>query len=87
MSKPYKGPEPDYYSSPLEETTEDTTVQQKNETAGNEEKFGLYDDIFAYPVTERSVKRAKEFVTAMEVTSSTNINDALLLASMYRALE
>ena len=80
MSKPYKGPEPDYYSSPVEETTEDTTLQQKNETAGKEEKFGLYDDIFAYPVTERSVKRAKEFVTAMEVTSSTNINDALLLA-------
>lgn len=42
--------------------------------------FGKFDDIFAYPVTESSVKRAKEFVEKMEVTSSTNINDALLLA-------
>ena len=42
--------------------------------------FGKFDDIFAYPVTERSVNRAKEFVEKMKVSPATNINDALLLA-------
>ncbi len=78
MRKPYKGPDHYYFHSAPEETTEDATVvPQEPELA---EKFGPYDDILAYPVTEQSVKRAKEFVTAMDVTSSTNINDALLLA-------
>ena len=80
MSKPYKGPDHYYFNSPPEETTEVTTENQTKNKTVNEEKFGLHDDIFAYPVTERSVKRAKEFVAAMEVTSATNINDALLLA-------
>ncbi|XP_059351235.1 inter-alpha-trypsin inhibitor heavy chain H4-like [Daphnia carinata] len=75
LRKPYKGLEPYYYNVQLEETTE---VSQN--TTQLEESFGLYDDIFAYPVTERSIKRAKEFVKTMDVTSSTNINDALLLA-------
>ncbi|XP_046639003.1 inter-alpha-trypsin inhibitor heavy chain H4-like [Daphnia pulicaria] len=75
LRKPYKGPDPYYYmNSPPEDAT---AVPQNNES---EVKFGPYDDILAYPVTEQSVKRAKEFVAAMEVTSSTNINDALLLA-------
>jgi hypothetical protein len=78
LRKPYKGPDHYYFNSAPEETTEDATaVPQNNES---EVKFGPYDDILAYPVTEQSVKRAKEFVAAMEVTSSTNINDALLLA-------
>ncbi|EFX86736.1 hypothetical protein DAPPUDRAFT_221972 [Daphnia pulex] len=78
LRKPYKGPDHYYFNSPPEETTEDATaVPQNNES---EVKFGPYDDILAYPVTEQSVKRAKEFVAAMDVTSSTNINDALLLA-------
>ncbi|XP_057375417.1 inter-alpha-trypsin inhibitor heavy chain H4-like [Daphnia carinata] len=75
LRKPYKGLEPYYYNVQLEETTE---VSQN--TTQLEESFGLHDDIFAYPVTERSIKRAKEFVKTMDVTSSTNINDALLLA-------
>lgn len=78
MRKPYKGPDHYYFNSPPEETTEDATVVPQNNES--EVKFGPYDDILAYPVTEQSVKRAKEFVAAMEVTSSTNINDALLLA-------
>ncbi|XP_046451798.1 inter-alpha-trypsin inhibitor heavy chain H4-like [Daphnia pulex] len=78
LRKPYKGPDHYYFNSAPEETTEDATaVPQTNES---EVKFGPYDDILAYPVTEQSVKRAKEFVAAMDVTSSTNINDALLLA-------
>ncbi|KAK4008539.1 hypothetical protein OUZ56_013673 [Daphnia magna] len=76
LRKPYKGLEPYYYNVPSEDTTE---VPQTNVTE-LEENFGLFDDIFAYPVTERSIKRAKEFVNTMDVTSSTNINDALLLA-------
>lgn len=58
-------------------------MSDESETKHNEtitEQFGLFDDIFAYPVTDRSIKRAKEFVTEMAVTSATNINDALLLA-------
>jgi Mg-chelatase subunit ChlD len=78
LRKPYKGPDHYYFNSPPEETTEDATVVPQNNES--EVKFGPYDDILAYPVTEQSVKRAKEFVAAMEVTSSTNINDALLLA-------
>ncbi|KAK4008537.1 hypothetical protein OUZ56_013671 [Daphnia magna] len=69
LRKPYKALETYYY----------TTEVPQNRTE-LEESFGLYDDIFAYPVTERSIKRAKEFVNTMDVTSSTNINDALLLA-------
>uniref|UniRef100_A0A0P5VTW2 Uncharacterized protein n=3 Tax=Daphnia magna TaxID=35525 RepID=A0A0P5VTW2_9CRUS len=76
LRKPYKGLEPYYYNVPSEDTTE---VPQTYVTE-LEENFGLFDDIFAYPVTERSIKRAKEFVNTMDVTSSTNINDALLLA-------
>ncbi|KAI9554284.1 hypothetical protein GHT06_019556 [Daphnia sinensis] len=75
LRKPYKPLETYYYNIPTEDTTE--VSQNKTEL---EESFGLYDDIFAYPVTERSIKRAKEFVNTMDVTSSTNINDALLLA-------
>jgi len=42
--------------------------------------FGKYDDIFAYPVTPASIKRAKEFVNKMEATGATNINGAVLTA-------
>uniref|UniRef100_A0A0P5SFG8 Uncharacterized protein n=2 Tax=Daphnia magna TaxID=35525 RepID=A0A0P5SFG8_9CRUS len=75
LRKPYKALETYYYNIPVGDTTE--VPQNRTEL---EESFGLYDDIFAYPVTERSIKRAKEFVNTMDVTSSTNINDALLLA-------
>ena len=73
MRKPYEGPEKGWHSyrDPAEVVKNETDVKNP---------FGLFDDIFAYPVTNRSVERAKEFVGKMEVTSATNINDALLLA-------
>jgi len=43
-------------------------------------KIGDYDDIFAYPVSESSIKLAKDFVRQMIATGGTNINDALVLA-------
>jgi uncharacterized protein YegL len=44
------------------------------------EPIGPYDNILAYPVSNRSVSRAKEFVQHMEATGGTNINEALLTA-------
>ena len=72
MKKAYEAPEQNHWGPPEPTTVEPETLPQSS--------FGSYDDIFAYPVTNASVARAKEFVDRMQATGSTNINDALITA-------
>lgn len=71
LTKEYKAPFTGYWGSQDEQPTTEGSIL---------ELFGKFDDIQAYQVTERSLKRAKEFVSRMQANGGTNINEAMLTA-------
>lgn len=73
LAKEYVAPTSDYY-------WEDSTEAPVTEESANAENFGKYDDIQAYQVSERSLKRAKQFVAKMVPAGGTDINGAMLAA-------
>lgn len=75
LTKAYEAPENPYWYDP-----EPTTMEPVQEAELSNTTFGSYDDIFAYPVTNASVERAKQFVEKMQAVGGTNINGALLTA-------
>ena len=73
LTKNYESIDFDDYDEVVRETTE-------SDLKSKPARIGDYDDIFAYSVSELSIKLAKSFVRQMKANGGTNINDALVLA-------